>query len=76
MQSKGSLTPSVCLEVDIPNDDSSFYSEAHVSYKDSIFQASSPWRRSAVIAKMLQDKGEVPVFPMLYSDGGSDHRIT
>jgi hypothetical protein len=77
MQSKGSLTPSVCLEVDIPDDDSSFYRGAvHVSYKDSIFQASSPWRHSAEMAKMLQDKGEVPVCLMLYSEGGPDHRIT
>lgn len=77
MQSKGSLTPSVCLEVDIPDDDSSFYrGEVHVSYKDSIFQASLPWRHSAEMAKMLQDKGEVPVCLMLYSEGGPDHRIT
>ena len=77
MQSKGSLTPSVCPEVDIPDVDSSFYrGEVHVSYKDSIFQASSPWRHSAEMAKMLQDKGEVPVCLMLYSEGGPDHRIT
>ena len=77
MQSKGSLTPSVCLAVDIPDDDSSFYrGEIHASYKDSIFQASSPWRHSAEMAKMLQDKGEVPVCLMLYYDGGPDHRIT
>ncbi|CAC5408779.1 unnamed protein product [Mytilus coruscus] len=77
MQSKGSLTPSVTLEVDIPVDDSSFYrGEVHVTYKDSVFQASSPWRHATEMSKMLQEKENVPTCLLLYSDGGPDHRLT
>lgn len=45
VQSKGSLTPSVCLSVDVPEEaDQSFY-RGHVSLvlKDSVFQASTPF---------------------------------
>jgi hypothetical protein len=78
MQSKGSFTPSVCLEVAVPSKiEESFYrGSVHVSYKDSIFQASSPWRHATEIARMIQDKGEVPECLVLYSDGGPDHRVT
>ncbi|CAC5422380.1 unnamed protein product [Mytilus coruscus] len=78
MQSKGSFTPCVCLEVNVPHKtDESFYRvSVHVTYTDSIFQASSPWRHAIQIAKMLGDKAEVPECLILYSDCGPDHRIT
>ena len=41
---KGSLTPSVCLNVKLPaNPDGLFYrGTVHVTYKDSIFESSTP----------------------------------
>jgi hypothetical protein len=41
----------------------------------SIFQASSPWRHATEIARMMQDKGEVPEYIVVYSDRGPDHRF-
>lgn len=78
VSSKGSITPSVILNVALPEDkDGSFYQgQVSVIYKDSIFQASSPFRHAVEIQKMLL--GELPVNPilMIYSDGGPDHRLT
>lgn len=78
--SKGSLTPSVCLHVDIPNDATeSFYrGQVHVTLKDSIFQPSSPFRHATEIMKILKPTNEDTPNPclLLFTDGGPDHRTT
>ena len=77
VSSKGSITPSVCLNVKIPEDkDGSFYQgKVSVIYKDSIFQPSSPWRHVTEIQKLLESDTVKPVL-MIFSDGGPDHRLT
>lgn len=78
VSSKSSITPSVCLNVNVPEDmDGSFYQgSVTVAYKDSVFQASSPWRHVAEIQSNLQNQPEVKPILMLFSDGGPDHRLT
>lgn len=76
-QSKGSLTPSVCLKVELPDCiTGSFYrGKVCVTYKDSVFESSSPFRHAAEIEKFLSNFDIKPVM-ILYSDGGPDHRLT
>ncbi|XP_076103163.1 uncharacterized protein LOC143072213 [Mytilus galloprovincialis] len=78
LQTKGSVTPSVSLDVSIPEsiDDTFYRGKVSVIYKDSIFMPSSPWRHATEICQMLQASGEVPPLVILFSDGGPDHRIT
>ena len=84
VQQKGSLTPSVCLLVDIPEqvEDTFFRGQVFVTLKDSIYQHSSPWRHATELMENLRkssmDEGISAVPPMLliYSDGGPHHRIT
>ncbi|XP_071122564.1 uncharacterized protein [Mytilus edulis] len=78
VSSKGSITPSVSLNVQIPEEKGgSFYQgKVNVTYKDSIFQASSPWRHAAEMQRNLLFAEEVSPVLMLFSDGGPDHRIT
>lgn len=78
VSSKGSITPSVCLNVTIPEDrDGSFYQgKVSVIYKDSIFQASSPWRHVTELRKLLESNETVKPVLMIFSDGGPDHRLT
>jgi hypothetical protein len=77
VSSKGSLTPSVCLDIDVPEEDGgTFYKGAvTVTYKDSVFQPSSPWRHAAEIHDILQHVSPKPIL-MIFSDGGPDHRVT
>lgn len=74
----GSLTPSVYHQCDIPEDpDKSFYrGTVIVVVNDSIFQASSPFRHTAAILKILRQKEERPKVFLKYSDGGTDQRNT
>lgn len=80
MQSKGSVTPSVCLDVGIPKEKNELFyrGTVNVGFKDSVFQpkAHHAWRHSTEIAKMLENKEDVPNCLILFSDGGPDHRIT
>ncbi|CAG2220390.1 unnamed protein product [Mytilus edulis] len=78
LQTKGSVTPSVSLDVSIPEsiDDTFYRGKVSVIYKDSIFMPSSSWRHATEICQMLQASGEVPPLVILFSDGGPDHRIT
>ena len=48
--------------------------QAILALKDSVVQASSPFRYATEIKELLQDHVK-PVL-MLYSDGGPDHRLT
>ena len=79
MQTKGSITPSVCLKIDIPDTiENSFYKgKVTVTYKDSVFQPSTPFRHGIEIQRILENgDGDVPPVLIIYSDGGPDHRIT
>jgi len=81
MQSLGSIIPSVCLKVAIPEEqDGSFYrGEVSVTFKDSIFQPSNPRRHAADIESMLiseNPESDVKPILLLFSDGGPDHRVT
>lgn len=77
VSSNGSITPSVCLKVNIPEEtDGSFYKEQiFVTYKDPEFQPSSPIRHVAELQSMLQAEGNVSVM-IIFSGGGSDHHLT
>ncbi|KAL3865743.1 hypothetical protein ACJMK2_043103 [Sinanodonta woodiana] len=67
VQSKGSLTPSFVLDVDIP---------VLVTFKDSIFQASTPFRHIVELETILKAKNENKPALFMYTDGGPDHRVT
>ena len=77
-QSKGSLTPSVCLDVDVPEQtDESFYrGQVSVSLKDSVFQASNPFRHAVELENILNMKADKKPVLMLFTDGGPDHKVT
>lgn len=74
--SKGSLTPSVCLHVDVPEavTESFYRGQVHVTLKDSVFQPSSPFRHAVEMMKSVGDSPKPHL--LLYSDGGPDHRTT
>ena len=74
--SKGTLTPSVSLQVDIPDSSSkSFYrGQVTVVVNDAVFQASSPIRHAASLRSLLQEDPK-PIL-MIFTDGGPDHRLT
>lgn len=76
-QSKGSVTPSVCLNVDLPSEKGgSFYrGEVTVCYKDSVFEGSTPFHHATELEKILIQSGVKPVL-VIYSDGGPDYRLT
>ena len=76
--SKGSLTPSLSLKVDIPeNPGESFYrGQVFVALKDSIFQPSSPFRHAVELSRILKSQDSVKPFLFLYTDLGPDHRVT
>lgn len=79
VQSKGSLTPSVVLDVEIPGDVSeTFYrGQVSVTFKDSIFQASTPFRHIVELEAILKAKPEnMKPALFMYTDGGPDHRVT
>lgn len=73
---KGSLTPSVLLDCDIPEsaDKSFVQGQVSVFLNDSIFQASSPFRHAVQLIKRIREKGEIPAVLLKFSDGGTDHR--
>lgn len=75
--SKGSLTPSVCLKIDVPDDplDSFYRGQVFVTLKDSIFQSSSPFRHAAELMTILNDT-DIKPYLLMYTDGGPDHRTT
>ena len=75
INSKGSFTPSISLEVEIPDELDSFYrGQVTVALKKSVLQPSLPFRHATEIKELLQDHVK-PVL-MIYFDSGPDHRIT
>ena len=75
---KFSLTPSVNLEVKLPDSiEGSFYrGKVHVGVKDSVFQPSSGARHAAELAEVLKSSENINPILLLYTDGGPDHRLT
>ena len=57
-ESKETLTPSVCLDVDIPSEkNESFYlGQVSVVMMDSVFQPSTPLRHGMELQKMLNQR--------------------
>ena len=78
VQSKGSLTPSVVLDVDIPNSvEETFYQgEVSLTMKDSVFQPSNPFRHVVELKNILDKKEEKKPVLFMYTDGGPDHKVT
>ena len=76
--SKFSLTPSVCLLIDVPETlEGSFYrGSVFVGLKDNAFEASSPLRHMAEFNQILTSCSDDNPVLLLYTDGGPDHRLT
>ena len=77
---KFSITPSVILAVDIPDNiqESWYRGQVFVGYKDAAFEPSSPMRHAAELSSVLNSDSVSFQKPVLfvYSDGGPDHRLT
>ena len=78
---KLSLTPSVTLFINIPNNiTESFYDgKVYVCYKDTVYQPSSALRHSTEFFNLIsrQHRNQpIPPILSLYTDGGPDHRCT
>jgi hypothetical protein len=78
---KLSLTPSITLFINIPNDISeSFYDgKVYACFKDAIFQPSSTLRHSTEFFNLMNRQYPTQFLPSilsLYTDGGPDHRCT
>jgi len=78
---KLSLTPSITLFINIPNDISeSFYDgKVYACFKDAIFQPSSALRHSTEFFNLMNRQYSTQSLPSilsLYTDGGPDHRCT
>ena len=76
--SKGSLTPSVVLECEIPESTTgSFYrGNLHVFVKDTVLQPSTPARHAAELSALLATGAQTKLVLFAFTDGGSDHRST
>ena len=76
---KFGIVPSVALVIDIPEEISgSWYAgDVFVILKDSVFEPSSPLRHACELYHIIKSNlvMEKPVL-FVYSDGGSDHRLT
>ena len=75
----GSITPSVMLTCDTPEDIShSFYQEKiNVTFKESVFQPSSSFYFGTELIKMLKVNGfnqELTPHLFLVTDGGPEHK--
>ena len=74
--SKISVTPSVILDVDVPESiDGSFYDgQVYVGLKENCFEPSSLIRHITELFNIIKDKNKEII--CLYTDGGPDHRVT
>ena len=75
---KFSLTPSVCFLINIPESiTESFYTgRVFVGLKENAFQPSSPIRHMTELKGVLEAVNDSHPLPLLYTDGGPDHRLT
>lgn len=73
---KGSLTPSVYMQCDVPGSiDKPFYrGKVTVVVNDSVFQSSNPMRHATTLLKQIQKLQDKPKVVLKFSDGGTDHR--
>ena len=73
-----SLTPSVALHLNLPEDiEGSFYDgSVYITLKENCFEPSTPLRHIAELKKLFDSKGEDKPILCLYTDGGPDHRVT
>ena len=76
--SKFSLTPSVCLLIELPETiDGSFYrGDVFVGLKENSFEPSSPLRHVTEFNQILSSQSDTNPILLLYTDGGPDHRLT
>ena len=76
--SKFKITPSVTLLVDIPDTiEGSFYTgQVFIGLKDSVFEPSSPIRHATELYKILSRRMNGHSILFVYSDGGTDCRLT
>ena len=76
--SKFSLTPSVCLMIEVPETiDGSFYrGNVFVGLKENSFEPSSPLRHMTELKQILYNQSDSNPILLLYTDGGPDHRLT
>ena len=75
---KFGMIPSVSLIVAIPEDiHGSWYDgQVVVTFKDSVFEASSPVRHATELCGLLTSTfDDIPPVLFLYTDGGPDHRL-
>lgn len=75
---KSSLTPSVILQCNIPENANKSFVNGIVTtaLNDSVFQSSSPFRHAAMISKILETNEAKPPIMMRFTDGGTDQRNT
>ena len=75
---KFSITPSVVLDVEIPDKfEGSWYTgQVFVGLKDAVFQSSSPLRHATGLHSLLLQRIADRTILFIYSDGGPDHRLT
>ncbi len=78
---KFSLVPSVTLVVSIPEKiicDSWYDGKVYIGLKDAVFEPSSPIRHMVELSSVLQHHYDSAIPPILYlyTDGGTDHRLT
>ena len=74
---KFSLSPSVGLDVEIPqNMDGSFYDgQVHVGLKENAFQKSTALRHTSELDKVLSEDGKNNPVVYHYHNGGPDHNL-
>ena len=76
--SKFSITPSVCLLIELPETiDGSFYrGDVFVGLKENSFEPSSPLRHVTEFNQILSSQSDTNPILLLYTNGGPDHRLT
>lgn len=77
VQSKGSLTTSVFLDVAVPRqyEDSFYRGQIDVTFRIRIFQSRTPLRHVLELQHILEAKEERKPGLFIYTDGGPDHRV-
>jgi hypothetical protein len=75
---KGSLTPSVLLDCDVPETVNASFVRGQVTVyvNDSVFEPANLFRHAAQLVKVVKQSGIVPPVLLKFSDGGTDHRNT
>ena len=73
-----SIIPSVIFRIDIPEsiEESWYDGQVCVTFKEAVFQPSSPMRHGTELNSWLTTEIGDKSIMFLYTDGGSDHRLT